>query len=158
MIRTLLIMLLVTTLVWLVKPIPEPVVRVLKVEVPVVVKETETKYIDKPIYIPDIQYVDRVEIVYIPQPMRHFTTKAELKQWLRNDDTDKMVYEAFGKVDCDEFAYALQARAYSSGYLISVEWTYVNGQLHVQNAALIGNEVYLIEPQNDNVTYFNYLD
>lgn len=63
-----------------------------------------------------------------------------------------------GDYDCDDFALTLQRRANRDGYQMSVTITRKQGQLHMINLAVIGNDIYYIEPQTDEVWFFANLD
>ena len=89
---------------------------------------------------------------------REFESLAELKAWLAEDDTDCTIY-IFGSgclaaYDCDDYATALVQNAFSDGYLVS---TQVVGN-HMMNSTIIGNKVYFIEPQTDEVWLWGYRD
>ena len=84
------------------------------------------------------------------------------------DDTNEYVYLFIGedgvprptdRYDCDDYAIQLQRRAAQSGYLISV--TLVDDPQqgpHMINLAIIGNDIYYVEPQTDEVWFHSYLD
>jgi hypothetical protein len=89
---------------------------------------------------------------------REFQSLDELKAWLAVDDTDSTVY-IFGAgcldcYDCDDYAVALMRNALKDGYLISVQFE----KNHALNSAIIGNGVYSIEPQNDEVRFMGNRD
>jgi len=89
---------------------------------------------------------------------REFESVDELKAWLAEDDTDSTLY-IFGKgclgcYDCDDYATALVYNALYDGYSVS---TQIVGN-HMLNSTIIGNEIYLIEPQNDEVWLWKYRD
>lgn len=89
---------------------------------------------------------------------RQFKSLDELKAWLAQDDTDSTFY-VFGSAclsnyDCDDYAMALVYNALADGYLIS---TQIVGD-HMLNCAVIGNEIYFIEPQTDEVWLWGHRD
>ncbi len=98
---------------------------------------------------------------------KEFSSKEELEEWLAEDDTKTTVYffvKADGtegssdEYDCDDYALALQRRASKDGYLMSVTIIDKNDQPHMINLATIGNDVYYIEPQTDEVWFYSNLD
>jgi hypothetical protein len=89
---------------------------------------------------------------------REFQSLEELKAWLVVDDTDSTVY-IFGAgcldcYDCDDYAVALMRNALKDGYLISMQFE----KNHALNSTIIGNSVYSIEPQNDEVRFMGNRD
>jgi len=89
---------------------------------------------------------------------REFESLDELKAWLEKDDTDSTLYilgsGCLTGYDCDDYAVALAHNALSDGYSIS---TQIVGD-HMLNSTIIGNKVYFIEPQNDEVRFWGYRD
>lgn len=80
---------------------------------------------------------------------KEFESLDALKAWLAQDDTDHAIY-IFGSgclknYDCDDYAVALVYNALQDGYSVSTE---IAGD-HMMNSTIIGNEIYLIEPQTD---------
>jgi hypothetical protein len=80
---------------------------------------------------------------------KEFESLDTLKAWLAQDDTDHAIY-IFGSgcltnYDCDDYAVALAYNALQDGYSVSTE---IAGD-HIMNSTIIGNEIYLIEPQTD---------
>jgi hypothetical protein len=89
---------------------------------------------------------------------REFESLAELKAWLAEDDSNTTLY-IFGSgcmanYDCDDFAAALVYNALRDGYAVSLQ---IEGN-HMLNSAIIGNEIYFIEPQTDEVWLWGYRD
>jgi hypothetical protein len=89
---------------------------------------------------------------------REFESVDELKAWLAQDDTDSTLY-IFGSgcvstYDCDDYATALVYNALCDGYLVS---TQIDDN-HMLNSTIIGNNIYYIEPQNDNVWLWGHRD
>jgi cell division protein FtsB len=82
----------------------------------------------------------------------HFSSRDELEQWLRSDSTSENDYSS--RYDCDDFAMDLIRAAEQDGYLIGL---YAEGD-HVANFASIGNSVYIIEPQTDEVWLWGFVD
>jgi preprotein translocase subunit SecG len=89
---------------------------------------------------------------------KEFKSVDELKAWLAQDDTDNTLY-IFGvgcisNYDCDDYAVALVRNALSDGYLVSLQIE----RDHVLNSTIIGNKIYFIEPQTDEVWFWEYRD
>lgn len=113
----------------------------------------ETKYIERIID----HYVEtpvEVEVVReVPQRLIEFSSLEELKEWLERNDVDSRI-PSYPGFDCDDYAYQLQKNAAKDGYIISTELIIENGELHMLNSALIGNDIYFIEPQDDEVWFY----
>jgi len=75
-----------------------------------------------------------------------------LQQWLWDDPTSDNDYSY--RYDCDDFAMDLIRAAEKDGYLIGM----YSEEDHVTNFANIGNTVYIIEPQTDEVWLWGYVD
>ena len=122
---------------------------VTKTETPV---QTQTK----------IEYVDRVVKHYIEKPvevevvkevprqLNYFASLEELQDWLKKDETDTPI-ASYPNSDCDDYAYELQQRALKDGFIISTELDWKKSEYHMLNSALIGKDIYFIEPQDDTV-------
>ncbi len=139
--------------------VEKEVVREVEVIKEVVVKEIEYRNVIR-------QVVEEV-IVEKPTEQREFSSKGELRKWLLDDHTDKNVYIWDGpdgtersseNYDCDDFALDLQRIASEDGFLMSVTIIDKDDQPHMLNLVTIGNEVYYIEPQTDEVWFYSYLD
>ena len=118
----------------------------------------------------------------VPRELRAFESLDELKGWLETDETDKyhvmrLVIEpgmsgTFNIGDCcEDYAVRLQESALDDGYTMSVSiiwWNEYNalftqkqchhGEKHALNLTIIGNRVWYIEPQNDEIQFAGYLD
>jgi len=118
-----------------------------------------------------IRYIDREVIrkVTVEKPIewQEFASLEELKTWLAEDDTNEYVYLFAGKdgiarqsdeYDCDDYALQLQRRAAASGYLMSVTIVKEQGKPHMINLVCIGNDIYYIEPQTDEVWLYCHRD
>lgn len=113
-----------------------------------------------------------------PEGLRDFQSLDDLKAWLAQDDTNEWIIlkpqgpdgEIVFNDQCEDFALQLQRRAEKAGYRLSFYpmdreeyfqmfgvWLPV-GKTHAMNLAIIGNEIYLIEPQTDEVWLYGYLD
>ena len=79
---------------------------------------------------------------------RHFSSLEELKTWLANDNTNESLYSP-DNFSCIDFALTLQKCALADGYILSTEVLPVGA--HWVNAAVIGDSVYYIEPQEDRI-------
>ena len=80
---------------------------------------------------------------------REFGSVEELDQWCRKHTTILAVSghpftEVTPQNDCDDYAERLQVLALNDGYLMSVQLT--EGTAHMGNLAMIGNDIYFIEP------------
>jgi len=128
-------------------------------------------YISHIEYRDTIHYVDRevIKEVIVEKPieLHEFTSLEELKAWLAEDDTNEYVHLVAGedgvcrqsdKYDCDDYALQLQRRAAESGFLISVTIIEKRGRSHMINLACIGNDIYYIEPQTDQVWFHCHKD
>lgn len=87
-----------------------------------------------------------------------FESLAELEAWLAQDETDTTLY-IYGsgcilEYDCDDYAVALSRNALADGYSVSLQ---IEGN-HMLNSTIIGNNVYFIEPQTDEVWLWGYRD
>ncbi len=129
-----------------------------------VVKEVVKKEIE---YRDVVREVVKEVTVEKPIEQTEFSSEEELKKWLAEDDAKTTVYffvRADGtegssdKYDCDDYALALQRRASKDGYLMSVTIIEKNDQPHMINLVTMGNDVYYIEPQTDEVWFYSNLD
>ena len=108
------------------------------------------------------------KIVEKPIEFREFASLSELCHWLELDETDSTIdcteKEDLANLlltyvyDCDDFAYNLQKNALSQGYLMSTEIVIKDGEQHMINSTTIGNNIYFIEPQTDEVWLGTYRD
>ncbi len=118
-----------------------------------------------------VEYVDRVQKV--PVELRNFRDLEELEQWLLETHTGTTIYfeQPDARVDCDDFALALQWRALADGYLMSfqiMEYGKYNSlfeyskmppdTLHAINLTIIDNSAYYIEPQTGEVVFAAHID
>ncbi len=118
-------------------------------------------------YVDVIREVVKEVTVEKPTEQREFSSKEELEEWLAEDDDVETVFffvAASGtelssdKYDCDDFALDLQSRASKDGFLMSVTIIRKYGQHHMINLVTIGNDVYYIEPQTDEISFYCNLD
>ena len=103
-----------------------------------------------------VSCVPKQETVMIDE-LRGFTSVGQLEAWLAADDTDEQIYVEETH-DCDDFAIDLQKAGIADGYLINLEFIVTEDVGHVCNAVIIGNSVWFIEPQTDEVWFMGYLD
>ncbi|MFC2041100.1 PleD family two-component system response regulator [Chloroflexota bacterium] len=143
----------------------EPVTDVVIVEKEVVREAEVTKEVVKK----EIEYRDIVKEVTVEKPIKQseFASLEELKKWLAEKSVTKSIFffvtpdgtqASSNKYDCDDYALDLQRRALEDGYLMSASIIEKQGQLHMINLATIGNEVYYIEPQTNEVWFYTYRD
>ena len=139
----------------------KPVTDVVVVEKEVVREVEVTKEVVKK----EIEYRDIVKNVIVEKPIkqREFASLEELKKWLAEKSVVKSIFffvtpngtqASSNKYDCDDYALDLQKRALEDGYLMSASVIEKQGQLHMINLATIGNDVYYIEPQTDEVWFY----
>jgi hypothetical protein len=108
---------------------------------------------------------------------------SDLKAFLSSDDTNEWLHlkaDTNGNVDlngrCEVYAYQLRSRAELNGYRLETEilsksdaimyqqFLKFDAQLlatndsHMINKAIIGNEIWFIEPQNDKIWLAYYLE
>ena len=89
---------------------------------------------------------------------KEWDSATELRAWLKQDDTDQQEY-IVDKHDCDDFCIDLSMRAAEDGYYIGIRASDIyNRKWHMDNFAVIGNDVYKIEPQNDYCVKWDRLD
>lgn len=128
-----------------------------------------------------IRPVEKVVIRHVetPQPLHHFQNLVELEQWLGNfgqldirfDVAEEETGQIIKEFDCDDYAVRLQEEALRDGYIISFEVIHSEeyndlfkqkriprGATHAINSVIIGNEVYYIEPQTNEIVFAAYID
>jgi len=153
----------VTTTIFIVTS--EPVTATVVVEREVV-RDVE---VIKEVVEKEIEYRDVVKEVTIEKPIEQseFSSITELEKWLAKDNTEKSVFfftkddgneVSSDEYDCDDYALELQKRALKDGYLMSTTIIEKENQLHMINLVTIGNEVYYIEPQTDEIWFYAYRD
>ena len=127
--------------------------------------------------------IKEVEVIKeVPRELREFESLDELKGWLETDETDKYHIMILlidpgmsGTFDigncCEDYAMRLQNSALDDGYIMSVSTIWGDeynalftkkkcplGEKHALNLTIIGNRVWYIEPQNDEIQFAGYLD
>ena len=127
--------------------------------------QPETSYVE----VPDLAFKEIIveKVVEKPIELREFVSFQKLVDWLEQDDTDSTLYltgtvdfstNLGSNYDCDDFAYRLQKSALAEGYLMSTEIIVKKGKQHMINSTSIGNNIYFIEPQTDEVWLETYRD
>jgi len=97
---------------------------------------------------------------------REFQSLDELKSWLAEDNTNA-IHLISGEYawegtwvdpdyDCDDYATTLMRNALEDGYLVSTQISVFTQ--HMLNSTIIGNRIYFIEPQTDEVWLSGYRD
>lgn len=82
--------------------------------------------------------------------LRVFESPDELKEFLYNDETDRRPY-IHNDFDCEDFAMALMRNAVAKGYFMGL-YFYDTGTIgHIANATIVGDIVYIVEPQYDTI-------
>ena len=97
----------------------------------------------------DINIVLTEDLEKITDP-RHFSSLSELVDWLDQDATDVF----YGGEPLNELAYILQVSALRDGYILPALFEDWDGDYivdNVGNIAYIGDEIYLIFPESDEV-------
>jgi hypothetical protein len=119
------------------------------------------------------------KLVEVYKPLSDWDSLAELEAFLSQDTTDSHIYliaDENGVVkltgNCEEVAFQLQGRAYEIGkrldteiltYAEYIKYCGTDGGMrindgHYINKAVVGNEVWFVEPQSDKVWLAYYLD
>ncbi len=116
----------------------------------------------KVVYVPEYHEqttVKEVEVdkpVYVNNEWREFESAAKLMEW--SEEHLAVIWIVGDQVaDCDDYAARLQREAFKDGYLLSLQVIsggMLNGKnvsnytaLHMGNLAMVGNDIYFIEPQ-----------
>lgn len=85
-----------------------------------------------------------------------YSTK-ELEAWLDSKAIEDRAYQT-DVYDCDNYARDLAVEALKDKRLVGIYRQKGEGCYHLLNFTIIGNELYLIEPQTNEVTYANKVD
>lgn len=85
---------------------------------------------------------------------RHFQSVTELKEWLRQDDTNTK----YADEDWGNLCFILQVKALRDGYLLPVFSYSGEDAVIVGNRAHIGDEIYTIWADEDYVEYYDYAE
>ena len=97
--------------------------------------------------------------LHTPGTLREFPSVTALQIWLEEDNLDAYTYMEHN-FDCDDFAFELQRRAFSDGYYISIQVLEgaEYGGYHITNVTKIGNTIYSIDAETDEVKAMCYID
>lgn len=88
--------------------------------------------------------------------LEEFTSVGELRAFIESDSTDRMP-PIPNEWDCDDYARRLRDNAAAIGKELEVTIHPIRTK-HVVNMAFIGNEVWLVEPQNDYMWQYAVVD
>lgn len=125
--------------------------------------------------------IERTDLNGVESPglLRYYQDLNELEQWLEEMEildtaSNAVVAEVYQDVtgyDCDDYALKLQEKALQDGYMMSFEiinsseyndlfkqGQIPDGAIHAINSAIIGNEVYYIEPKTREIVFVAFLD
>jgi len=82
-------------------------------------------------------------------------TKEQMEQLLKEDDTDALPY-VDTVADCDDFSDVLLGqltrKTWQQGFALGQLWWFCSQFGHAQNLACTGDELLIVEPQNDEIT------
>jgi len=96
------------------------------------------------------------EVIDVTCPdLYYFSTEKELVYFLAQDKTNENEFVET-TYDCDDFSFDLVNNAKTKGYIIHPEVLIEQG--HMICWTLVGNKVYLIEPQTDEYIAISNLD
>jgi len=119
-----------------------------------------------------------VKEVEVSRQLLHFENMNNFEQWLSNVNLIKIGFNVIdqsnnniSKFDCDDYARSLQDKAIQDGFIVSFEVIRSSeynslfkekkipaGAIHAINSAIIGNEVYYIEPQTKEIVFVANID
>jgi hypothetical protein len=144
------------------QPVQAPEVRVVTETITLPVKEYVT--VDHTIdhYIPE---PGPERVVEVPQALRDFSSVDELREWAKSHVA--VLWLSGKEADCDDYARHFQKLAAQDGYYLSLALTDQQGYLgtvkvkngyHMGNLAVIGNEVWYVEPQTGEILCISLLD
>jgi hypothetical protein len=82
-------------------------------------------------------------------------TREQMEKLLKEDDTDTLPYiSTYG--DCDDYSDVLLGqltrKTWNQGYAIGQIWWYCSEFGHAQNLFCDGKQIFIVEPQNDDIT------
>ena len=107
---------------------------------------------------------------YVVQELTDWESVAELMDFLEADDTSEFIVfieKATFEGQCEDYAMQLRDRATAKGRYLSLDvltpseyrhWYQEKGDYHMINSAIIGNEVWYIEPSDDRIWHALNLD
>jgi type II secretory pathway pseudopilin PulG len=122
-------------------------------------------------------YSDRIQTQYIEirdsynRMQSGFVSREALREWLENDHIDSNEYD-YDNYNCENFARDLSSNANKDGYfigLLEVVLLHENNpyipdswepeyDYHAKNFVIIGNVIYEIEPQSDEIVVLSDYD
>ena len=150
------------------KTVYTPIERVIETIVYEPVEKIVYEQVEKPV----------VKEVEVSRPLLHFENINNFEQWLSNVNLIAIGFNVIDpsnndvtEFDCDDYARRLQDKALEDGYIISFEvirFSEYNslfkekklpfGAIHAINSAIIGNDVYYIEPQTKEIVFVANID
>jgi len=150
------------------KAIYTPVDKVIETVVYKPVEKIVYEQVEKPV----------VKEVEIARTLTYFENIGDFKQWLDGVNLVQIGFNVIDqnnnnitKFDCDDYARSLQDKSLQDGYIISFEVIRASeynsmfkekripsGAIHAVNSAIIGNEVYYIEPQTKEIVFVANID
>ncbi len=123
---------------------------------------TITKEAPKP--YPTVEKIVEVPVVetiteYEPVVLEDWASYDELKNWLVADNVSDMEFIE-NEFDCEDFMFMLIDHALADNKSIGmyVEKDWADMPFHAWNFAIVGNDVYRIEPQDDSLIWLTYKD
>ncbi len=151
----------------IIKYVEVPIVVPIEVPTEVLVEVPTEVLVEVPVIRTVNHYIIKEKEIVVEKPvqLREFASLEDLKTWLANDNTDALhlIFSDEGGLrtspnfqDCDDYAYALQTAAEKDGYQLSIQID--TRKKHALNSLFIGNNVYFIEPQTDEVWLECYRD
>ena len=150
------------------KAVYTPVEKVIETVVYKPVEKIVYEQVEKPV----------VKEVEIERTLTYFENMGDLEQWLDGVNLVQIGFNVIDqnnnnitKFDCDDYARSLQDKALQDGYIISFEVIRASeynsmfkekklpaGAIHAVNSAIVGNEVYYIEPQTKEIIFVANID
>ncbi len=100
--------------------------------------------------------------------LHDWDTNDELQQWVDQhamlyliaDDSGRVTFDGLSLNplygDCDDYARRMRNEAAEDGYYLSLQL--VNNGWHMVNLAIIGNEMWLVDPMTTKITYIGNMD
>jgi len=119
-----------------------------------------------------------IKEVQVSRPLLQFESLTEFKNWLSNVNLIEIGFNVVDQnnvsinvFDCDDYARKFQDKALQDGYIVSfqvIRYAEYNslfkekkipvGAIHAVNSVIIGNEVYYIEPQTNEIVLVANID
>jgi len=123
----------------------------------------QARLIEPPVTVTEITITPEPEIVtvYEPVQLKHLQSHAELKQFITWTWASSPAYlELKERLDyntpekCELWAMGCQQFAQSQGYLINFQVT----GFHAECSAVIGNEIWMVDPKSGDIRLWGFLD